>query len=125
MEAIKIVRMKDGFDIITSIDLVRGEYLVKNPMVVDLHYRKGSAKPELVMTNWLPVPILIENEASISTDTVVCLMEPNATLKEYYENLVSRSAEYLTSESMEDTDEVQELAEAMLELETSKGISIH
>jgi hypothetical protein len=125
MEAIKIVRLKDGFDIITTIDLVRGEYLVKHPLVVDLHHRKGSVKPELVMTNWLPVAILEENEACISTDMVVCIMEPNATLKEYYENLVSRSAEYLTSESMEDADEVQELAEAMLELETVKGISIH
>lgn len=125
MEAIKIVRLKDGFDIITTIDMIRGEYLVKHPMVVDLHYRKGAAKPELVMTNWLPVQILCENEAAITTDMVVCIMEPNATLKEYYENLVSRSAEYLTSESMEEPDEVEELAEAMLELETTKGISIH
>lgn len=125
MEAIKIARMKDGYDIITSIDLVRGEYLVKNPMVVELHYRKGAAKPELVMTNWLPVPILVENEANISTDMVVCLMEPNPTLKEYYQNLVSRSAEFLTSEPMENPTEVEELAEAMLELETVKGISIH
>lgn len=125
MEAIKIVRLKDGFDIITTIDLVKGEYLVKNPMIVDLHYRKGAAKPELVITNWLPVQILTENEACITTDMVVCIMEPNETLKEYYENLVSRSAEYLTSESVEDSKEIEELAEAMLELETVKGISIH
>lgn len=125
MEKIKIVRLKDGFDIITSIDLVGGEYLVKNPMVVDLIFKKGAAKPELVITNWLPVQILVENEASISTDMVVCIMEPNPNLKEYYENLVNRSAEYLTSESVEDSGEIEELAEALLELETVKGISIH
>jgi hypothetical protein len=125
METIKIVRLKDGFDIITTIEMIKGEYLVKHPMVVDLHYRKGAAKPELVMTNWLPVQILCENEASITTDMVVCIMEPNATLKEYYENLVNRSAEYLTSEYMEDEGDIEKLAEAMLELETSKGISIH
>jgi hypothetical protein len=123
MEAIKIVRLKDNCDIITTIDMVKGEYLVKHPMVVDLHYRKDAVKPELVLTNWLPVPILVENEAAITTDMVVCIMEPNATLKEYYENLVSRSAEYLTSEPL--SEDLEELAEALHELETVKGISIH
>lgn len=127
MEKINIVRLKEGCDIITSIDLVKGEYLVKNPMVVDLHYRKGSPKPELILTNWLPVPIIKDNSASISVDEVVCIMEPNEILAEYYTNLVSRSVEFLTSDVVEESSEseLQELAEALQELESIKGISIH
>lgn len=127
MEAVKIVRLKEGCDIITSIDLVKGEYLVKAPMMVDLHYRKGSPKPELVLTNWLPVQIIIDNEARISTDEVLCIMEPNAHLEEYYKNLVNRSTEFLTSEASAETtqQELEVLASALEELESTEGILIH
>ena len=127
MESIKIVRLKEGCDIITTIDLIKGEYLVKDPMIVDLHYRKGAPKPELVLTNWLPVAIIQKNEACISVDEVLCILDPNEHLAEYYKNLAERTAEYLTSGTVEETteEELEELAAVLQELEINKGTLIH
>ena len=123
MEKVKIVRLKEGCDIITNIELIKGEYLVKQPMIVELHFRKGSPKPELVLTNWLPVQIILENSASISVDEVLCMMDPNLSLAEYYTNLVNKVSEYVEVGNSE--EELELLASALEELETNKGLLIH
>jgi hypothetical protein len=125
MESIKIVRLKEGCDIICLISLVKGEYFVKNPMVIDLHYSKAS-RPELIMSNWLPVQLIKDNEAFISVDEVMCLLEPNDYLTEYYRNLVDRATKFVAEEPQESSqEELEELAMALFELENAKGLLIH
>jgi hypothetical protein len=127
MEQIKIIRLKDGCDIITSIELVKGEYVIKQPMILDIIQR--GKLPELNLTNWLPVQVIENNETIISVDEVVCTMEPNSHLKEYYVNLVDRIQTFATTEKERSESEEyahqMALATALEELETYKGISIH
>ena len=125
MEQTKIIRLKDGCDILANIELVRGEYVLEYPMIVDLIYRKNSA-PELQLTNWLPLQLIEGTSVTISVDEVVFQMEPNAHLKEYYKNLVDKVSTFSQEEEeMIDKEHIEQLATALEELETYKGIIIH
>ena len=125
MEQTKIVRLKDGCDVLANVELVKGEYVLEYPMIVDLIYRKNSA-PELQLTNWLPLQLIEGHTVTIPVSQVICQMEPNAHLKEYYKNLVDKVNTFSQEEEeMIDKEHIQQLASALEELETYKGIIIH
>jgi hypothetical protein len=52
-------------------------------------------------------------------------MEPSDDLAEYFENTVSKLVEFTEDSSNNTEEENVELMEALMELETIKGVSIH
>jgi hypothetical protein len=125
MEQTKIVRLKDGCDVLANVELVKGEYVLNYPMIVDLIYRKNVA-PELQLTNWLPLQLIEGHSVTIPVNQVVCHMQPNAHLTEYYKNLVDKVSTFSESEEeLVSKEHVEQLASALEELETYKGIIIH
>ena len=57
----------------------------------------------------------------ISSDEVLCVMEPNTNFKEYYESTITKIDEVMNREP----EEMDELALVLEEYENIKGISIH
>lgn len=121
MEQIKVVKLKDGCDVVCDMSLVKGEYLLKNPMAVEM--RPGKNGYQILMENWLPVGLIKDNEAFISVDEVICTLEPNEELIEYYSMAVERVNEALmNSEKGSEDDDMEEILEAFKEMGSKEHV---
>ena len=115
---VQVVRLKDGFDVVTQIDYQQEEVQFTNPMVFEI--RNAS----LVLHHWLPLAVMEGNSVMIPRDEILCVMEPNDNFRDYYETTINKINGVLeqTKNNEEDTEE---MIDAMEELENSKGLSIH
>ena len=90
LETIKIIRLKNGEDII---GFIKSEddmtYDVSEPMTVDVEVR-GSNAGHLLMANWLPVQLIKKNETQIKSEDILTMMEPEENFIEYYMNTVDK-----------------------------------
>jgi len=116
--AIKIVRFKDGLDVIcdcvyTSDDIVE----ITDPMLFEL---RGT---NLMLQCWLPMAVIKENKVQIDMETILCLMDPTEDFEEYYLNASTKLNESTKKErEVVLTDEV---LSAFEEKESSKNSLIH
>ena len=115
--AIQILRLKDGSDIICDTDF-------KNADTVELHYPMmfEMVHNKLMLQHWLPLAAMKGTSVTIRISEVVCIMEPNDEFAEYYETAVNKLVSVV--EPTEE-DQFNDIINAMEELESSKGISIH
>jgi hypothetical protein len=117
-DTIKILRLKDGEDIITSyhIDEKSNVVVMNNPMSI-FFKRMAMGKSIVMMNPWLPLEIVEQNIAK----TVI---EPKKSLIEYYLQSVKESKELvemnskmideaLMNMSEEDPTEEEEMFQAM------------
>ena len=104
---IKILRLKDGEDIISSCEYV-GKDIVElhNPM--SLFYKQIEGRSVVFMSPWLPVELIKFNAARIFAQEVLTLIEPKDSLIQYYNNTVIRTNDAL-AESQEQIDEALEM----------------
>ena len=113
---IQIVRLKDGSDVICSMqkfsDMVELDY----PMMFSL------VNQNLVLQHWLPLGVMKGTSVKIPREEIVCTMEPNENFEEYYMTAVQKISNVVSNDDEED---LQDVMEAMDELENKKGISIH
>jgi hypothetical protein len=117
---IKIVRFKDGLDVVCMIEEAEDfQYKLTSPMMFELRSSK------LVLQYWLPVEVMKGNSVIIPGEEILCLIEPNDEFAEFYEKSVLKADEYVDSKSNISKEENIQLMEALVELETIKGISIH
>ena len=58
----------------------------------------------------------------IPRDEIICFMDPNESFEEYYNKAVSKLSSVMDNDNEEELNDVME---AMDELEHKKGISIH
>jgi hypothetical protein len=83
--AVKILRFKDGLDIICDcIFEQNGKLVIENPMLFEL---RGM---NLVLQCWLPVAVMKGESVEIGTDSVLCTMDPTDDFAEYYSTSVIR-----------------------------------
>lgn len=117
--AVQIVRLKDGFDVITDTNYLEQEIQLKDPMIFHLKNQN------LVLQQWLPLAVIKESKVTINKSEVLCVMEPNEDFKEYYVNTVE-SLQVELNNIKKEKDEGTDVMEAIAELSMNKDtINIH
>jgi hypothetical protein len=114
---IRIVRLKNGEDIVGFVTDNDTKYDIVEPMSVDIDYRGKDAG--LIMRHWLPVQLVKKNEISINTADVLCLLEPADDFCEYYTNTVEKIRELLKAKNLVNDlndDEVNDIMDAFEQL---------
>jgi SAM-dependent MidA family methyltransferase len=124
MNTIKIVRLKNGEDIIGSLcNKSDGDIDITEPMCVSV-VEQGNHQG-LVMSHWLPVQLIKKNEITINSRDVLTVFEPNEEFCEYYENTVEKLHAVLKAKELTDAMTDEEIEEVMESLIEAKGQVIH
>ena len=121
MEAVKLIRLKSGEDIIAYIEQVdKLNFVVREPMVVLTKQDNRTNKHIIMMDHWLPVPLIRHNEAFITEREIVTMLEPTSDFSEYYENAVTNMKQILTFNTSSSDEEERNLTreEMLMMLET-------
>jgi hypothetical protein len=121
---ISVFRLKNGEDIIGQYFTDENEnYDIKHPMSVDLDYRGNKAS--LVMNHWLPVQLVARNEAIISKQDILCVLDPSEDLEVYYKDTVDKLIQILETKNLATNMSDMEIEEAMKVMEEMVGNTIH
>lgn len=107
MHNVKIVRLQSGEDIIASYKDEKEEenmVLLDNPMVL-IFKRMPTGKAIMMMAPWLPIELVEQNEAWLHTADILTIIEPKASLVDYYQNAITEA-----SEELQEQDEMIESA---------------
>ena len=89
MEAVKVLRLKSGEDIIAYLERVdKLNFIIREPMVVLVKNDMKSGKQVILMDHWLPAPLIKNNEAFITESEIITILEPTSEFSEYFENAV-------------------------------------
>lgn len=123
MNTIKIVRLKNGEDIIGNLNMVNDEYEITEPMSVNVVI-KGQ-ESGLVMSHWLPVQLIKKNEIKINTRDVLTVIEPNDEFAEYYTNTVEKIKMLLKAKNIADEMTDEEIDDIMDAMEDGEGQTLH
>jgi hypothetical protein len=113
MNTIKIVRLKNGEDIIGNVTANGIQYYdIDEPMAFEVDYRGNHSG--LIMRHWLPVQLLKKNHIQLNSHDVLCVLEPDDEFSEYYLNTVEKVNRLLdakaTVKNMTD-EEIQEIVD--------------
>ena len=124
MDEVKIVRFKDGLDVICYFDSQNNEVVeVKEPMMFEVR------NMNLVMQQWLPIAMIKENRASVKWEDILCVMEPSDDFKEYFHTTVEKVNDSIqkkkNSSTEEEKDYMMEVLSAMDEMDNLKNIKLH
>lgn len=91
--AIKIVRFKDGLDVISECTEISKDVLVlENPMMFEI---RGV---NLQLQHWLPIAVMKQDYVEVNLDNVLCTMNPNDDFEEYYLNTLMKLQEDMKKE---------------------------
>ena len=83
--AVKILRLKDGLDIICDCIFERdNKVVIDNPMLFEL---RGV---NLVLQYWLPMAVMKGESVEMRMDNILCTMDPTDDFEEYYSMSVIR-----------------------------------
>ncbi len=93
-EEIKIIRLNDGEDIISSYHVDESDegLIVNNPMTL-FFKRLGSTRSVVMMAPWLPIELICNTYTRINNSQILTIMEPRKSLIEYYLNAVNNITE--------------------------------
>jgi hypothetical protein len=118
---IRIVRFKDGVDVICFYDRINNEEVeLTSPMMFEIR------NTNLQMVHWLPLTIMKTNSVVIEKNSILCTFEPADDFTEYYITVTDKLSSIDKDKfKQKDQEEVKEIMEALTELETIKGIPIH
>ena len=123
MNTIKIVRLKNGEDIIGTLNMINDEYEITEPMSVNV-VMKGQ-ESGLVMSHWLPVQLIKKNEIKINTRDVLTVIEPSDEFAEYYTNTVEKIKQLLKAKNLADEMTDEEIEDIMDAMESGDGQTLH
>jgi len=121
---VKIVRFKDGLDVICFFDNLNAEVVdIIEPMMFEVR------NMNLVMQQWLPIAMIKENRASVKWEDILCVMEPSEDFKEYFHTTVEKVNLTLDKKKNASTDEEKEymleVLSAMDEMDNTKNLKLH
>ena len=89
MSYIKVLRLKNGDDVISFVEESAKKINLRHPIIFAIVTNKKTQKYELILTHWLPVNILEKNQAELLKSDVLTILEPNESFKEYYLNFLN------------------------------------
>ena len=126
MDNVKIIRLKNGEDIVGQITTNNNDtFDVLEPMTVGVDFRGREAG--LVMQHWLPIQLVKKNEVTLSNNDILCFIEPDNNFCEYYTNTVQKIHELLKAKNLVDSledEEVNNIMDAIEELQ-EVGHTLH
>ena len=108
MEAVKVLRLKSGEDIIAYLEQVdKLNFIVREPMVFMFKNNPKTGKDIVMMDHWLPAQLLKHNEAFLAENEIVTILEPTSEFSEYFENAVDsiHKAKSMVEELSESNEE--------------------
>jgi len=77
--AVKILRLKEGLDIICDCIFENdNRVVIDNPMLFEL---RGM---NLILQFWLPIAVMKGDSVEIGTENIICTMDPTEDFEEYY-----------------------------------------
>lgn len=127
MNNIKIVRLKNGEDIVGQLT-ANGVYAydIAEPMSVGLELR-GGHELGLVMRHWLPIQLIKKNETVLEKQDILCVIEPADEFCEYYINTTKKIQDLLKAKKLVDNMTDDEIQEALQEFENLNydGTALH
>jgi hypothetical protein len=110
MEAVQLLRLNSGEDVIAFVHHEPGEdYYVRQPMAVIVKFDSRTGNQHVIMDHWLPTTIIEFNETVIRETEVIATMQPNASFLDYYETAVDKLNKLKTTSSDEDVNESSEV----------------
>lgn len=116
MDNIKIVRLKNGEDIVGQLTANgSSSYDVIEPMTVDVEFQGRQAG--LVMRHWLPVQLIKRNEIVLEKHDILCVIEPAEDFSEYYTNTVTKIHDLLKAKNLVDSMTDEEINDIIHEFE--------
>lgn len=133
--AIKIVRLQNGEDIMANIvqDEDNDAVMLDNPMHI-IFKRMPTGQIVLMMLPWLPIEIIKENNAIIDTADILTIIEPKDDLVRHYDNVVTEAhgkmienKERMKMNAMENSNDKEEFdpEDIFRALEERKNRSLH
>ncbi len=116
--AIKIVRFKDGLDVICNCEYTVNDTIeITDPMLFEI---RGT---NLMLQCWLPMSVIKENTVEIDADNILCAMDPTEDFEEYYLNTVIKLTE--ADKKEKEVALTDEVLSAFEEKESRKNSLIH
>jgi len=133
--AIKIVRLQNGEDIMANIvqDEDNDTVMLDNPMHI-IFKRMPTGQIVLMMLPWLPIEIIKENNAIIDTADILTIIEPKDDLVRHYDNVVTEAhgkmienKDRMRMNAMENSNDKEEFdpEDIFRALEERKNRSLH
>lgn len=117
MDNIKIVRLKNGEDIVGQLTANGiNAYDITEPMSVGLELRPGH-ELGLVMRHWLPIQLVKKNEIVLEKHNILCVIEPADEFCEYYLNTTKKIQDLLKAKKLVENMTDDEIQEALQDFE--------
>ena len=121
---VKILRLITGEDIICSfLKIEKNTYLVIDPMSLIIKSKGGEST--ILMQHWLPVEVIASNEVVLQDRDILCYLEPNESMKEYYNNLTDKLREEIRKKKLFNDMDIEDQMDILLAMEEIKEQSIH
>ena len=119
---IKIVRFKDGLDVVCNYFLFENDtdmVELDTPMMFEVR------NTNLVMQHWLPLALMKTKSVTIKKEEVLCVIEPSDEFAEYYHDTVSKMNTFVSNNKKQTEEETRMMMEALYELEHIDESNIH
>jgi hypothetical protein len=116
MQEIKIVRLKNGEDIISIVQQENEGVNLLEPMAIEFHSRGQNTG--MVMSYWLPIQLTDANEVFMKNENIMCMMDPNKEFLDYYVKALKKLKD--AEDSVESTSE-DEITETLIAEEDLKS----
>ena len=127
MNNIRLIRLQNGDDIIASFEIEDTIIRISEPMLVEMHHR--GTHMGLILQHWLPIQLIKKNETILQAKDIICVVEPNDELTQYYINTVDHIKNLFAGKDDLDEDELEDEMEsismAMEELQEDNNVVIH
>ena len=123
MQVVKMIRLKNGEDIIAQVSDDGICYQIFDAMSVAVEY-KGKATG-IAMTYWLPVQLIKNQPVDLQYADILTTMDPNDDLLEYYEGTVERFHELLHAKEVAESMSDEELQDAFESMQLTKDLLVH
>jgi hypothetical protein len=116
MNNIKIVRLKNGEDIVGQLTANGiNAYDITEPMYVGLEFQ--GRELGLVMKHWLPIQLIKKNATVLEKQDILCVIEPADDFCEYYVNTIKKIQDLLKAKKIVQDMTDEEINEALEQFE--------
>jgi hypothetical protein len=122
MEQIKIVRLKNGEDIIGNVIETDYECYIKDALRIELYDDVRKQTQVLTLANWAPSSIIKVNECKIYENDILTKFEPTESFVQHYQATIVAMQQMVIAKEKTDSmsdEEIVELITAMEEREES------
>ena len=107
MNSVKVVRLRDGEDIVCNLEIVEGEhYVLSEPMVFQMMHKNGTY--HIAMTHYLPVQLIKSNEVILTERDILFVSEPTDSFAEYYLSSIEKLKEMMKMRNALDDETMDE-----------------